>query len=362
MDQLPSLDALLSKLSEIGASDVHLKVGSPPAYRIDGQLHFSELPKVRPDDTRQWAEELLDEKNSAIFENDGEADFGYGTPTLGRFRVNIYRQRGSIALVVRAVVSGSKGFVELGLPEAVGRVCREDRGLVIVTGPSGSGKTTSLNAMLDEINSNRRVSVVTLEDPIEMLHRDKMGIVSQREVGVDVVSFSEGLYRVLRQDPNVIMVSEMRDADTVEAALYAAETGHLVLTAMYTNDATETITRLVEVFEPHRHHQIRLRIARNVKAIISQRLVSTADGAGRVPAVEVLTENDRMFDYVMDPELTPKLEEVMAEGAYYGMKTFDQGLLQMFRDGTISFEEALNNASNPTDFRMAAQKTGLRTA
>ena len=362
MEQLPTLDALLSKLAEIGASDVHLKVGSPPAYRIDGHLHFSELPKVRPEDTEQWSRELLDEKNAGIFENDGEVDFGYGTPTLGRFRVNIYRQRGSIALVVRAVISGSKGFVELGLPEAVGRLCREDRGLVVVGGPSGSGKTTSLNAMLDEINSKRRVSIVTLEDPIEMLHRDKMGIVSQREVGVDVVSFADGLYRVLRQDPNVIMVSEMRDAETVEAALYAAETGHLVLSAMYTNDATETITRLIEVFEPHRHHQIRLRIARNVKAIVSQRLVATADGNGRVPATEVLTETDRTFDYVMNPELTPQLEEVMTEGAYYGMKTFDQCLLQMFRDGTITFEEALSNASHPTDFRMAAQQTGLRTA
>lgn len=362
MEQLPSLDTLLSKLSEIGASDVHLKVGSPPAYRIDGHLHFSELPKVRPEDTRQWSQELLDEKNREIFESDGEADFGYGTPTLGRFRINIYRQRGSIALVVRAVVSGSKGFVELGLPEAVGRACREDRGLVIVTGPSGSGKTTSLNAMLDEINSNRRVSVVTLEDPIEMLHRDKMAIVSQREVGVDVVSFSDGLYRVLRQDPNVIMVSEMRDAETVEAALYAAETGHLVLTAMYTNDATETITRLIELFEPHRHHQIRLRIARNVKAVVSQRLVASSDGSGRVPAAEVLTETDRTFDYIMDPELTTKLEEVMNEGAYYGMKTFDQGLLEYFRDGVVTFEEALNNASHPNDFRMAAQRTGLRTA
>jgi twitching motility protein PilT len=362
MEQLPTLDALLGKLAEIGASDLHLKVGSPPAYRIDGHLHFSELPKVKPEDTRQWAQELMGEKNSALFEEDGEVDFGYGTATLGRFRINIYRQRGSIALVVRAVVAGSKGFVELGLPEAVGRVCKEDRGLVIVTGASGAGKTTSLNAMLDEINSTRRVSIVTLEDPIEMLHRDKMAIVSQREVGVDTVNFADGLRRILRQDPNVIMVSELRDAATIEAALYAAETGHLVLAAMYTNDATETMNRLVEVFEPHRHHQMRLRLGRNVKAVISQRLVSAADSSGRVPAVEVLTETDRTFDYIMDPELTPKLEEVMVEGAYYGMKTFDQCLLQLFRDNVITFEEALNNASHPSDFRMAAQKTGLRTA
>jgi twitching motility protein PilT len=362
MEQLPTLEVLLGKLGEIGASDLHLKVGSPPAYRIDGHLHFSELPKVRPDDTRLWAEDLLDEKNRGIFEDEGEVDFGFGTPTLGRFRINVYRQRGSIALVARAVVSGSKGFIELGLPEAIGRVCREARGLVIVTGPSGSGKTTSLNAMIDEINANRRVSIVTVEDPIEMLHRDKMAIVSQREVGVDTDSFADGLRRVLRQDPDVIMVSELRDAETIEAALYAAETGHLVLAAMYTNDATETITRLIEVFEPHRHHQIRLRLGRNLKAVISQRLISTTDGNGRSPAVEVLAENDRTFDYIMDPELTPKLEEVMNEGAYYGMKTFDQSLLQMFRDNVITFEEALNHASHPTDFRMAAQKTGLRTA
>ncbi len=362
MEQLPNLEALLGKLAEIGASDLHLKVGSPPAYRIDGHLHFSELPKVKPDDTQQFSQELMQEKNQDLFEQDGEVDFGYGTPILGRFRINIYRQRGSIALVVRAVVAGSKGFVELGLPEAVGRACKEDRGLVIVTGASGSGKTTSLNAMLDEINSTRRVSVVTLEDPIEMLHRDKMAIVSQREVGVDTVNFPDGLRRILRQDPNVIMVSELRDAETIEAALYAAETGHLVLAAMYTNDATETVNRLVEVFEPHRHHQMRLRIGRNMKAIISQRLVSSADSSGRIPAVEVLTETDRTFDYIMDPELTTRLEEVMTEGAYYGMKTFDQCLLAMFRDGVITFEEALNNASHPNDFRMAAQKTGLRTA
>ncbi len=362
MEQLPNLDALLGKLAEIGASDLHLKVGSPPAYRIDGHLHFSELPKVRPDDTGEWATTLMDDKASALFEEDGEVDFGYGTASLGRFRVNVYRQRGSIALVVRAVVAGSKGFVELGLPEAVGRACKQDRGLVLVTGASGSGKTTTLNAMIDEINSTRRVSVVTLEDPIEMLHRDKMAIVSQREVGVDTINFPDGLRRILRQDPNVIMVSELRNAETIEAALYAAETGHLVLASMYTNDATETITRLIEVFEPHRHHQMRLRFGRNIKAVISQRLISGADGSGRVPAVEVLSETDRTFDYIMDPELTSRLEEVMSEGAYYGMKTFDQCLLQMFRDGVVTFEEALNNASHPTDFRMAAQKTGLRTA
>ncbi len=362
MDQLPTLDALLGKLAEIGASDLHLKVGSPPAYRIDGNLHFSELPKVKPEDTLEWSERLMDDKTRQAFEEDGEVDFGYGTPNLGRFRVNIYRQRGSVALVIRAVVAGSKGFVELGLPEAVGRVCRQERGLVVVTGASGSGKTTSLNAMIDEINSTRRVSVVTLEDPIEMLHRDKMAIVSQREVGVDTVNFPDGLRRILRQDPDVIMVSELRDAETIDAALYAAETGHLVMAAMYSNDATETVTRLVEVFEPHRHHQIRLRVGRNLKAVVSQRLVSASDGSGRIPAVEVLTETDRTFDYIMDSELTPRLEEVMSEGAYYGMRTFDQCLLQMFRDGVITFEEALNNSSHPTDFRMAAQKTGMMTA
>lgn len=362
MERLPTLDALLGKLAEIGASDLHLKVGSPPAYRIDGNLHFSELPKVKPEDTEEWAKTLMDDKATSIFEKEGEVDFGYGSASLGRFRVNIYRQRGSVALVVRAVVSGSKGFIELGLPEAVAMLCKQERGLVIVTGASGSGKTTTLNAMLDQINATRRVSIVTLEDPIEMLHRDKMAIVSQREVGVDAVNFPDGLRRILRQDPNVVMVSELRDAETIEAALYAAETGHLVLASMYTNDATETVTRLIEVFEPHRHHQMRLRFGRNLKAVISQRLVSAADGGGRVPAVEVLTHTDRSFDYILNPELTPKLEEVMVEGAYYGMKTFDQCLLGMFREGQITFEEALNHASHPSDFRMAAQRTGLRTA
>lgn len=362
MDRLPTLDALLGKLAEIGASDLHLKVGSPPAYRVDGHLHFSELPKINPADTEEWSQSLMDEKTEGIFKQEGEVDFGYGTPSLGRFRINVYRQRGSIALVVRAVVAGSKGFLELGLPEAVSRVCKQDRGLVLVTGASGSGKTTSLNAMVDEINASRRVSIVTLEDPIEMLHRDKMAIVSQREVGVDAINFPDGLRRVLRQDPNVIMVSELRDAETVDSALYAAETGHLVLAAMYTNDATETVTRLVEIFEPHRHHQMRLRIGRNLKMVLGQRLVAAADGSGRIPAVEVLTHTDRTFDYILDPDRTKNIEEVMTEGAYYGMKTFDQSLLNLFREGTITFEEALNHASHPTDFRMAAQKSGLRTA
>ncbi len=362
MDRLPTLDALLGKLAEIGASDLHLKVGSPPAYRIDGHLHFSELPKIKTEDTEEWSQALMDDKARETFARDGEVDFGHGSASLGRFRMNIYRQRGSIALVVRAVVSGSKGFVELGLPEPVGRVCKQERGLVLVTGSSGSGKTTSLNAMVDEINSSRRVSIVTLEDPIETVHRDKMAIVSQREIGVDAANFPDGLRRILRQDPNVIMVSELQDAETIEAAFYAAETGHLVLAAMYTNDATETVTRLVEVFEPHRHHQMRLRLGRNLKMILSQRLVAAADGSGRIPAFEVLTHTDRTFDYVMDPDRTGRLEEVMAEGAYYGMKTFDQSLLAMFREGTITFEEALNNASHPSDFRMAAQKSGLRTA
>lgn len=362
MEQLPGLETLLGKISEIGASDLHLKVGSPPAYRIEGHLHFSELPRVKPRDTEHWAEQLFDDTSREQFEKDGETGFGYGTPTLGRFRVNAYRQRGSMAVVIRAVTSGSKGFTELGLPEAVGRACRADRGLIVITGPAGSGRTTTLNAMLDEINSTRRVSIITLEDPIEMLHRDKMAIVSQREIGLDTGTFAEGLRRVLRQDPDVIMVSELRDTETVEAAIYAAETGHLVLAAMYTNDATEAVTRLIELFPPHRQHQIRLRLGRTLHLIMSQKLVSAADGSGRFPAVEVLTQTDRTFEYVMDPELTPQLEDVMSEGAYYGMKTFDQGLLDMFRNGLITFEEALTHAAHPANFRMAAQKSGLRLA
>ena len=359
---LPTLEELLTKLNEVRGSDLHLKVGSPPAYRIDGSLHLSDLAVVTPQNTETWADQLLPARAKEEFTRHNEADFAYGLASLGRYRVNIYRQRGSINIVVRAVSPASQEITELGLPEAVERLCNEQRGLALVTGPTGSGKSTTLGAMIDRINSTRRANIITLEDPIEILHADKLSIVSQREVGVDTESFSEGLRRVLRQDPDVIFIGEMRDNETVEAALRAAETGHLVLSTLHTNDATETVNRIVDYFPPHQQHQIRLMLASTLTGVISQRLVPRADGNGRVPAVELLINTERVFERIADPARTHTLEEVMADGEYYGMQTFDQALLHLFSAGKVSFQDALAHASHPTDFRLAAQSLGLRSA
>jgi twitching motility protein PilT len=359
---LPTLEGLLTKLNEVRGSDLHLKVGSPPAYRIDGSLHLSDLAIVTPQNTEEWAIQLLPERSREEFERHNEADFAYGLPSLGRYRVNIYRQRGSVNIVVRAVSPASQQISELGLPETVERFCNEQRGLALVTGPTGSGKSTTLGAMIDRINSTRRANIITLEDPIEILHADKMSIVSQREVGVDTESFSEGLRRVLRQDPDVIFIGEMRDNETVEAALRAAETGHLVLSTLHTNDATETVNRIVDYFPPYQQHQIRLMLASTLIGVISQRLVPRADGNGRVPAVEVLVRTERVFERIADPSRTHTLEEVMADGEYYGMQTFDQALLHLYSAGAVTFQDAVAHSSHPTDFRLAAQSLGLRSA
>lgn len=361
-ESLPSLDELLQKLISVEGSDLHLKVGSPPAYRIDGSLHLSNLPKLTPGDTVSFVEGIIPERVQVDFDETNEADFAYGRPSLGRFRVNCYRQRGSVNLVLRAVSPASRNFDELGLPEVVETLCDEQRGLILITGPTGSGKTTTIGAMIDHINSTRRENIITLEDPIEILHPDKMAIVSQREVGVDTVSFSEGLRRILRQDPDVIFIGEMRDAETVEAALQAAETGHLVMSTLHTIDATETINRIVDFFPPHQERQVRLILAGSLKGVISQRLLPMSDGKGRVPAVEILVNNDRVFDRIADASQTHTLIEVMGEGDYYGMQSFDQSIMTLYEKGVVTFQDALAHSTNPTDFKLAAQNLGLMSA
>ncbi len=361
-ESLPGLDDLLKKLLSVEGSDLHLKVGSPPAYRIDGTLHLSNLPKLSPEDTERIAAEIIPDRNKATFELINEADFAYGKPHLGRFRVNCYRQRGSVNIVMRAVSPASKNFDELGLPEVMQGLCAERRGMILVTGPTGSGKTTTLGAMIDHINSNRRSNIITLEDPIEILHPDKMSIVSQREVGVDTDSFGEGLRRILRQDPDVILIGEMRDQETVVAALQAAETGHLVLSTLHTIDATETVNRVIDFFPPTQQQQIRLMLAGSLKGVISQRLLPRTDGKGRVPAVEVLVHTERVFDRVADPAQTHTLIDVIAEGEYYGMQSFDQAIMQLYQDGIVSFQDALAHATSPTDFKIRAQNLGLMSA
>jgi len=361
-EPLPSLDELLEKLMSIQGSDLHLKVGSPPAYRIDGQLHLSNLEKLNPADTESFLEQIIPERLRQEFTDSNEADFAYGKASLGRFRVNCYRQRGSINIVVRAVAPTTPSLAELGLPTVVEKLGDEPRGLILVTGPTGSGKTTTVGALIDRINSAQRVNIITLEDPIEILHPDKLSMISQREVGVDTVSFNEGLRRVLRQDPDVIFIGEMRDKETVEAALLAAETGHLVISTLHTIDAPETINRIVEFFPPYQERQVRQILAGALAGVVSQRLLPRSDGKGRVPAVEVLINNERVFDRIINAEQTHTIIDVIEDGSYYGMQTFDQSILQLYQDGLVTFQDALAHATDPTDFKLAAQNRGLMSA
>jgi twitching motility protein PilT len=346
------LEAHLRHLLDRRGSDLHLKVGTPPRVRVDGVLETSPFPALTAADTERLAYEVLTGPRADEFDATNEADIAIDHPGLGRFRVNVYRQRGTIALVVRSVIPGIPSFAELGLPVQVERLADEQRGLVLVTGPTGSGKTTTIAAMVDHINATRSVNIVTIEDPIEVLHQDKRSIVSQREIGADTVGFAEAMRRVLRQDPDVIFVGEMRDPETVWAALSAAETGHLVLSTLHTTNAVETVNRIVDFFPPHQHAQARLSLATSLRGIVSQRLVRR-DGDGRVPAVEILVNTGRVFERIVDPDASgDSIEEIMADGAYYGMQTFDQALLALHRSGVIGLREAMAAATSPSDFRV----------
>ncbi|MDP8959589.1 MAG: PilT/PilU family type 4a pilus ATPase [Actinomycetota bacterium] len=357
-----SIDDLLAMLVQVRGSDLHLKVGSPPVLRIDGELHPTDLAPLTAADMEAYARGLLTPRAAEEFQEVNEADFAYGTGSMGRFRVNAFRQRGSAGLVIRRVLPGSKNFEELGLPPVLSTLTDHQRGLVLVTGPTGSGKTTTLASMVDYINSNRRVNIVTIEDPIEVLHPDKLSIVSQRELGIDTGSFAEALRRVLRQDPDVILIGEMRDAETVRAALKASETGHLVLSSLHTIDATETVNRIVDFFPPYQERQIRLLLGGSLRGVVSLRLLERVDGQGRVPAVEVLTMNGRVFDRIVHEGQTHTLVDVIREGDFYGMQTFDQSIFHLYERGLISFRVAAANASNPHDFRLKVQQAGLRSA
>ena len=297
----------------------------------------------------------------AEFARDGEIDFSYTVRGLARFRVNAFRQRGSISIACRVVPFEIRAAEELGLPEVVTRLAGEPRGIIIVTGTTGSGKSTTLAAMVDHINRNFAKNIVTIEDPIEYLHRDQRSVVHQREIGFDTNSFSQALRRVLRQDPDVILIGEMRDEETVATALSAAETGHLVLSTLHTIDAVETVNRIIDFFPPHHHQQVRAMLAGSLRGVISQRLVPTKDGEGRAPACEVLTMTGRVRDLIANPAETGKLGEVIAEGGYYGMQTFDQALLKHFQDGIISMEEALKAATHPHDFKLLVAAEGQRS-
>jgi twitching motility protein PilT len=345
-------------------SDLHLKVPSQPQIRIRGVLGPIEGSEpLTPEDTEKVLREMLTASDRlSEFARDGEIDFSYTVGGLARFRVNAFRQRGSISIVCRVVPFTIKSVDELSLPQVIKKLADEPRGIILVTGTTGSGKSTTLAAMVDQINNSKHLNVVTIEDPIEYLHRDKKSIVHQREVGFDTNSFNQALRRVLRQDPDVILIGEMRDEETVGTALSAAETGHLVLSTLHTIDAVETINRIIDFFPPHQHQQIRAMLGGALKGVISQRLVPTADGKGRVPAVEVLTMTGRVRDMIEDAAETAKLGEVISEGTYYGMQTFDQHLLELYRSGTISYETAVSTATHPHDFKLMVASEGQRSS
>ena len=353
------IDELLTITAERLASDLHVRAGGPPYLRIDGELTPLETPPLGAPDVERMAFDLMTEEQVRAFKQTNEADFAYTLPGVARFRVNAFRQRGAVGIAVRRVLPGSTSFEALGLPAVVETLCEERRGLILVTGMTGSGKTTTTAAMINHINANRRCHIVTIEDPIEVLHADKQAIIDQREVSIDTADFATALRHVARQDPDVIFIGEMRDPETVKAALSAAETGHLVISTLHTLDATETVNRVIDFFPPHQQQQARLTLAGTLKGIISQRLLVRADGDGRVPAVEVLVATGRVFDMIVNPDQTHMLEDVIREGDFYGMQTFDQHLLGLVRDGLVSFREASAAATSPHDFELALQQRGI---
>ena len=348
------IDDLLRTATGHGASDLHLKAGAFPVMRIGGELHpVADAPRLRPEDTLDMAFAIMSNRQKQRFKEASEVDIAYGVQNLGRFRANIFQQRGSVSIVLRVIPANPKSTSELGLPPVIDRIADEQRGLILVTGATGSGKSTTLAAMLDRINAHRSGHIVTIEDPIEFLHSDIKAFVSQREVDVDTRSFAEALRGALRQDPDVILVGEMRDYETIETALTAAETGHLVLSTLHTLDATETITRIVSSFPSHQQKSVRIQLAGILKAVISMRLVRAARGAGRVPAVEVMVSTGLIRDYIINEEKSKMIREAIAAGtSQYGMQTFDQSLFHLFQSGLISQGEALRNASNADEFRM----------
>ena len=351
------INDLLKIAVERKASDLHLKVGAHPIIRVDGDLiALADLKRLMQEDTIAMAFSIMSSRQKEKFKNNFDIDIAYSVPGLGRFRCNIFQQRGTVGMVCRVIPARIQPVRELLLPPVVERICEETRGLILVTGTTGSGKSTSLAAMIDYINANRAEHIMTVEDPVEFLHRDKKSIVNQRELEVDTRSFSSALRAALRQDPDVILVGEMRDFETVETALVAAETGHLVLSTLHTMDATETVNRVISVFPPHQQKQIRLQLAAVLKAVISQRLLPRADGLGRVPAVEILISTNYIRDCIENKDKTKYIHDAIKSGtSQYGMQTFDQSLYQLYKAGLITLEEAIRRSTNPNEFKLKIQ-------
>jgi len=356
-----SIDDLLRRAVESRASDLHLKVGNHPYLRVDGLLSpLNDVPRITPEEMLSMAFSMMTNRQKQKFKETAELDMAYGVAGLGRFRVNVFQQRGNVGMVLRVIPTKIRTIEELELPRILAQVCEEQRGLVLCTGTTGSGKSTTLAAMIDRINSLRPEHIITIEDPIEYLHRDKKGFINQREVEVDTSSFSTALRAALRQDPDVVLVGEMRDLETISTALLAAETGHLVLSTLHTLDATETIQRIIAVFPPPEQKQIRLQLASTLKAVVSQRLVRKSEG-GRVPACEVMISTGYIRDCVINPDKTRMIRDAIAAGtSQYGMQTFDQSLFDLYSRNLITLEEAIMRASNPDDFRLRVQ--GIRSS
>jgi twitching motility protein PilT len=348
------LNEILKIALKGGASDIHLKPGLPPMFRVDGALvPLKNGERLAPEELQKIAFSIVTPAQKSRFDETREVDLAYGIAGLGRFRVNVFQQRGSVGIVFRVIPFGVKTIESLHLPKVVENIAMEQRGLVLVTGTTGSGKSTTLAAMIDYINSNRTCHIMTIEDPIEFLIRDRRSIVNQREIGVDTQSFANALRAALRQDPDVILVGEMRDFETIETALTAAETGHLVMSTLHTLDATETINRIISVFPPYQQKQVRLQLAAILKSVISQRLVPRADGKGRVPALEVLMTTARVRECIADKDRTKEISDAIAKGfTTYGMQTFDQSLMQHVKSNLVTYEEALKHVSNPDDFAL----------
>jgi twitching motility protein PilT len=355
------VEAALRELIAKKGSDLHLKVGSRLLFRIDGELATEpEAAVLSAEDTEHALEVLLsDEAKLKEFADEHEVDFSFEIPDVARYRLNAFQQRGVISMAIRAIPHKINTIEELALPAVVRELAEEERGIVLLTGTTGSGKSTTLAAMIDHMNETTSKHIVTIEDPIEFVHEDKRSVINQREVGMDTASFKRALRRVLRQDPDVILVGEMRDEETVQAALSAAETGHLVLSTIHTVDAAESINRMLDFFPPHQHGQARSMIAGTIKGVISQRLVPGANG-GRVAACEILRMTGRVRDMIVDPSQTGKLAEVISTGAYYGMQTFDQALFGHVKAGLVTFDDAMKVASSPSDFKLLMQADGKR--
>jgi len=344
------INELLRYTVERGASDLHLKVGNVPFIRVDGGLEPTRFETLTAADTEGFATLLMSEHKKREFADTSEADLGHTMPGVGRFRVNVFRQRGVVGLAIRRVRSEVPTFEELRLPPVMTTLADSPRGLVLITGPTGTGKTTTIASMIGHINVSRRAHIVTIEDPIEVVHEDALSIIQQREIGLDTGSYANALRHVVRQDPDVIFVGEIRDSDSALSAIQAAETGHLVISTLHTIDCMETINRMLDLFPPQQQKEIRSSFAGALRGIVSQRLVTRADGKGRVPACEVLINTGRVFDRIVDPDTTDEIVDVISDGSFYGMQTFDQGLVELVKEGLVNEDDARRTSTSPHDF------------